>query len=70
MEINIEKVKLLIKERFRNNKTWFAEEIGVNRSYLNQIICGKKTASSPKTIKGVISYCKKNNLNYKEYINF
>ena len=33
MEINITAVNELIKNEFRNNKTWFAEVIGINNSY-------------------------------------
>lgn len=68
MELNIDAVLVLIKEKFRNNKTWFAEEIGVDGSYLNSILNGKAIKHSPKVCNGVINYCNKNNLNYKEYI--
>lgn len=68
MKINIENINKLIKERFRNNKTWFAEEIGMNPKYVIQILNGNESDESPKLIKHLMEYCKNNNINYKEYI--
>lgn len=68
MEINIEGVKQLIKEKFRNNKKWFAEEIGVDYSYLYRILNKKRKANSLKTCNGIIRYCKNNNLDHNKYI--
>lgn len=68
MEINIEAVLQLIKERFRNNKTFFAETIGVDPSYLNSVLNKKAISHSPKICKGVKNYCEKNGLNSREYI--
>ncbi len=68
MEINIEAVLQLIKERFRNNKTYFAETIRVDPSYLNSVLNKKAISHSPKICKGIKSYCEENGLNYKEYI--
>lgn len=70
MEINIIEVKALIKEKFRNNKSWFAEEIGVDRAYLNQVLNGHAILHSPKICKGIIGFCTRNNLDYKKYIIF
>lgn len=68
MEINIEGVKQLIKEKFRNNKAWFAEEMGVDYSYLYRILNKKRKANSFKLCNGIIRYCKNNNLDYNKYI--
>lgn len=68
MEIDVEEVKKLIKERFRNNKKWFAEEIGIDYSYLLLILKGKKKPTSAKFIKLLKQYCKKNKLDYNSYI--
>lgn len=68
MEINIEAVLQLIKERFRNNKTFFAETIEVDPSYLNSVLNKKAISHSPKICKGVKNYCEKNGLNSREYI--
>ena len=68
MELNIEALLNLIKEKFRNNKTFFAETIGVDPSYLNSVLNKKAISHSPKICKGVIRYCKENKMDYKEYI--
>lgn len=70
MKINVLAVKELIKDKFRNNQTWFAEEIKIDAHYLNQILLGNKKATSPKACRGVIDYCKKNNLNINDFIIF
>ena len=48
METNIAALQELIKNDFRGNKSWFAEEIGIDRSYLNEILNKRKSASSNK----------------------
>lgn len=70
MEVNIEKIKQLVNEKFRGNQTFFAETIGVDRHYLNQILLGKQKASSPKLIRAIIKYCLNNKLKKEEYIFF
>lgn len=70
MEVNIEKVKQLINEKFRGNQTFFAETIGVDRSYLNQILSGKQKASSPKICRAIIKYCISNKIKKENYIFF
>lgn len=70
MEINIKKTKELIKEKFRGNQTFFAETIGFDRHYLNQILKEKKKSSSPKLCDAVINYCIVNNLKKEDYIFF
>lgn len=68
MRLNIEAVLQLIKERFRNNKTFFAETIGVDPSYLNSVLNKKAIDHSPKVCNGVMKYCKQNNLDSTNYI--
>jgi hypothetical protein len=68
MEINIEAVLQLIKERFRDNKTFFAETIGVDPSYLNSVLNKKAISHSPKICRNIKTYCIENGLNPKEYI--
>lgn len=70
MHLKIEMILQLIKENFRNNKTAFAEEIGVDRGYLNLVLNRKAISHSPKICNGVIKYCKRNNLDYNNYIIF
>lgn len=70
MEVNIKKIKELIKEKFRDNQTFFAETIGIDRHYLNQILLGKQKATSPKLCRAIINYCITNKLKKEEYIFF
>lgn len=70
MELKIEEVKKLIAERFRGNQSWFAEDVGVDRGYLNQILNGKINNDSPRICNSLIKYCETNGLDYRHYINF
>lgn len=70
MKINVQAVRELIKEKFRNNQKWFAEEINIDAHYFNQIMLGNKKATSPKACRGVIDYCKRNNLEINDFIIF
>lgn len=70
MQINVEAVKALIKKRYRGNRSLFAEIISMDAHYFNQIMRGEMKATSPKACRGVIDYCKKNNLNINEFIIF
>lgn len=68
LRVNIEAVLKLIEERFRNNKSFFAETIGVDPSYLNSVLNKKAIDHSPKICNGIVRYCKQNNLNETDYI--
>lgn len=70
MEVNIEKVKKLIEEEYRGNQTWFANDIGINISYFNEIINNKKSSQSSKLCLALIKYCEKKKKDYKEYLIF
>lgn len=68
MRLNIEAINKLIDSQYRGNTTWFADEIGVNRSYLTMILNGKQRDDSSKVIKHLVTYCEKKHLNYRNYI--
>ena len=68
LRFNIDAVNKLIEEKFRGNKTWFAEEIGVDASYVNQVLNKKAIDHSPKMLKGFMKYCKEKNIDSKPYI--
>lgn len=70
MEVNVEAIQELIDEKFRGNVSWFADEIQVDKAYIASILNYKRDAKSNKFIVGIINYCKKNNLNYENYIIF
>lgn len=70
MEANIKNIKQLIQDEYRGNQTWFAEDIGINISYLNEIINRKKSPKSNKLCTAIIKWCEKNKKDYKKYIIF
>lgn len=65
---DVDALNTLVAEKFRGNKTWFAETIGVDPSYVNQVLNKKAINHSPKMLKGFFSYCQKNNINPNKYI--
>ena len=66
--IDVNAVNTLVNEKFRGNKSWFAEEIGVDVSYVNQILNKKAIDHSPTMVKAIMKYCNENNLDEKKYI--
>ncbi|MBP3464085.1 MAG: hypothetical protein J6K45_06370 [Clostridia bacterium] len=70
MEVDINAVNELIQEEYRGNQTWFSEEIGINVSYFNEILNGKKSPKSNKLCTAMIKFCEKTKRNYKKYIIF
>lgn len=70
MTINIEAVNELIKSNFRNNKSYFADEIGINRSYLTDILNGNIKENTPKVCAAIINFCKNRKMDYNMYIFF
>ena len=68
MEANIQAIKILIKERFRGNVSWFAEEIGMDATYVSTILNNPKKGKSDKFCNSVIKYCELNNMDFKKYI--
>lgn len=68
IEVNIEMLMEHIKEEYRGNRSMFAEKVNIDRHYLGNILQKKNSASSPKLIRNLISYCKKNDLDYQKFI--
>lgn len=68
MRINIEAILELIKDKYRNNKTFFAEVIGVERGYFNLVMNKKRTDRSPIICNAILVYCKNNNLDASKYL--
>ena len=65
MEVKVEEVKQLIKEKFHDNNSYFAKEIGMGREYVSAIINERKNADSPKFCNALIAYCEKKSIDYK-----
>lgn len=71
IRLNTNNIKNLITQKYRNNLTWFAEEIGVDRSYLSLALNNRKENKKYSSIAlAIIIYCLKNKLNINEYIFF
>lgn len=70
MEANLIEIQNLITQEFRGNQAWFAEEIGINESYLSEILCKKKSCRSNKLCISIISFCERTKRDYKKYIIF
>ena len=68
MQLNIPAIKKLIDEKYRGNQAFFADEIGTSRTYLNLILNGRRNPNSSKACAHIITYCEKNNMNYKDLI--
>lgn len=68
MKVNIENLQKLIEEKFDNNKTKFAETIGISREYISKVVNEKENNDSAKLCNAIILFCESNNLNYKDYI--
>lgn len=68
MKVNKERLQKLIEERFDNNKTKFAETIGISREYVSKVLNEKEDNDSAKLCNAIILFCESNNLNYKDYI--
>ena len=68
MKVNIENLQKLIEEKFDNNKTKFAETIGISREYISKVVNEKENNDSAKICNAIILFCESNNLNYKDYI--
>lgn len=68
MKVNIENLQKLIEEKFDNNKTKFAETIGISREYISKVVNEKENNDSAKLCNAIILFCESNDLNYKDYI--
>ena len=70
MIVNIEAVDILIKNEFNDNKAYFADEIGVSRSLLSNILCKKIKNNSPKVCNSIIVFCNRKNIDVSKFIIF
>ena len=68
MEINIEELERLLKEKFNGNQTAFAEATGLERTHVNKVFKSRGKGAGAIFCGAIIKYCDKNNLDYKKYI--
>lgn len=67
MQLNLEKLKNLMKEQYDNNYHTFAKALGFDVSALHRILNGQLNAGL-KTINKIIAFLKTNKLEVQEYI--
>lgn len=70
MEINIEKLKELLRKEFNDNQTLFAETLGIERTHVNKVLKSNGKGAGAGFCGAIIKYCNENKLNYEEYIFF
>lgn len=70
MEVNIEALQRLLEEDFKNNQTFFAEKMGLERTHVNKVFKNNGKGAGAIFCGAIIKYCNSNNLDYKEYIFF
>lgn len=68
MEINIEELIYLLKDRFENNQAKMARILGINRHQLNMVIKNNGKCAGKKIIGAIINYCDANELDFHNYI--
>lgn len=69
MKVNIEELDKLLKEKFNNNQTLFAQEMGIERTHVNKVFKNKGEGAGATFCGAIIRYCDSNKINYKKYIN-
>lgn len=67
MQINIEALERLLRNRFEGNQAKMARVLGISRYQLNAVFKSGKCAGK-KIIGSIIKYCDINELNFHEYI--
>ena len=70
MEINIEALINLLKDRFEGNQAKMARVFGISRYQLNTILKMNGKCAGKKIIGSIIKYCDTNELDFHEYIFF
>ena len=68
MKINVRKTKQLLKEKYNNNISEMARELGVERSHLSKTIKNGGQGAGGILCGAIIRYCDNNNLDFREYI--
>lgn len=68
MEVNIEALEQLLKEKFNGNQTAFAESMGLERTHVNKVFRNNGKGAGAIFCGAIIKYCNNNNLDYEKYI--
>lgn len=68
MKINVEEVINLIKDKFNNNQTLFAQTLGIERTHVNKVLRNNGRGAGALFCGALIKYCNENGMNYENYI--
>lgn len=68
MEINIEALTTLLKDRFGDNQAKMARILGISRYQLNTVLKNNGKCAGKKIIGSIIRYCDTNELDFHKYI--
>ncbi len=68
MEINIEELERLLRDRFEGNQAKMARVLGVSRYQLNTVFNNNGKCAGKKIIGSIIKYCDNNELDFHKYI--
>lgn len=68
MEINVEALSILLKERFDNNQAKMARVLGISKNHLNKVLRSNGRGAGKKIISGLIKYCDFNECDFHKYI--
>ncbi len=69
MELNLSEFKKLFKSKFKSNFNLTARELGVSPAHVYRVI-KKQSKAGMEFLNHLMAYCNKNNIDYKQYINF
>lgn len=67
MALNVRRVYDYINEKYEGNMTAYARAVGLSASTITRLVNGENVAGA-KVINKIIEYCKKNGLDYMEFI--
>ena len=68
MEINMKAFIALLENKFNNNQSEMARNIGISKYQLNMILKNNGRNAGKKVIGGIIKFCIANNYNFMDYI--
>lgn len=68
MELNMEALNKLLKEKFDNNQAKMARILGVSKYQLNIVLKNNGAHAGKKFIGAIIKFCDVNEYDFRDYI--
>ena len=68
MDINMEALIQLLKDRFEDNQAKMSRVLGISKYQLNAVIKNNGKGAGKKVIGSIIKYCDTNELDFHKYI--